>query len=448
MNEIKRQLNNKMGDTKERIERIIKNVEQKKRTTPAKRKLPIFYYVTFATFAVLLGLSFFLNPFQTNDMVTAPTPNVGTPEEPHIEDDVLDLKSFFKKDGDVAYFVQDFYSGLNSFSETTTWLNDQYVQLLNIDGYGLITNQIYRVTSDKIELVLEDIPGNTDTPSIDELETYKSISTLFTNPIEDGTTLDDKRITYPVEFKTPYKTFNDAVQVTVKMENTTYDYYYVKNVGLIGRVINIGDGYPMTSLLASINVEPAVDENAELQVFNKTTNQMETLPFHLFANFDPLFLFKQENNLATATYEMVHKTDDFELGVVEMDYGQYTIAALFLKRRDTIEVVKSGIHSESVDWQYSPNKQLIAFRFTSENKIGNSVPTGNLVIFDLNDFDFTDFYSDENITMYSPPIFSYKWLDNTTIEYLVPDIDIRDSEELLRWQKSDEKPTKSVIGRI
>ena len=59
-----------------------------------------------------------------------------------------------------------------------------------------------------------------------------------------------------------------------------------------------------------------------------------------------------------------------------------------------------------------------------------------------------DFYSDENVTLYSPPIFSYKWLDNTTIEYLIPDIDIRDSDELLQWQKGEDNPTKAVIRKI
>lgn len=445
MNEVKRQLDKKMGDTTERTERIIMNVEQKKRTAPTKRKLSIIYYVTFAAFAVLLGFSFFLNPFQTNNMVTAPTPN--TPEEPHLADDLLDLKSFFKQDGDLASFVGDFYNEFYSFSETTTWLNNQYVQLVNENESGLITRQIYKVTSKKIELVLEDMSDNINKPSIDELETYKPISILLIAPIEDGTTFEDKSITYPVEFKTPYNTFNDVVQVTVKEGDSTVDYYYAKNFGLIGRVIRIEDGYQITSLLSSINSASVVDEKDELQVFNKTTNQLETLPFHLFSSFDPLFLFKQQVNLATATYEIVHQTDDFELGIVEMDYSQYTLVALLIKRGETMEVIR-GINSESVNWVYSPNKQFIAFCFTSENKIGNSIPNGNLVVFDLNSMDISNFYTDEDITMYSPPIFSYKWLDNSTIEYLVPDIDIRDSEELLQWQKSADKPTKPVIGTV
>ena len=447
MNEVKRQLDKKMGDTKESTERIIMNVEQKKRTTLTKRKLPIIYYVTFAAFAVLLGLSFFLNPFQTNDRVTAPTPNVEAPKEPHIDDDFLDLKSFFKQDGDVAYFVGDFYNEFYSFSETTTWLNNHYVQLVNESGSGLITRQIYKVTSEKIELVLEDTPNNLNTPSIDELETYMPISTLLTDSIEDGTTLADTSITYPVEFKTPYNIFHDVIQVTVKEEDSTFDYYYAKNFGLIGRVISIEDGYQITSLLASVNAEPVVDEKSELQVFNKTTNQIDTLPFHLFSSFDPLFLFKQRNNSATATYEIVHQTDDLELGVVEMDYSQYTIAALFIKNGETMEVIR-GIHSELLTWEYSPNRQFIAFCFTSENKIGNSIPNGNLVVLDLNNMNIRNLYTDGDITMYSPPIFSYKWLDNATIEYLVPDIDIQDSDELLQWQKSDDKPTKPVIGTI
>ena len=60
MNEIKRQLDKKMGNTKERTERIMMNVEQKKRTAPVKRNSSLIYYVTFASFAVILGLVFIL----------------------------------------------------------------------------------------------------------------------------------------------------------------------------------------------------------------------------------------------------------------------------------------------------------------------------------------------------------------------------------------------------
>ena len=223
MNEVKRQLDKKMGDSTERTKRIIRHVEQKKRTAPTKRKMPIIYYVTFAAFVVLLGFTFLLNSFQTSDRVTAPNPTIKAPEESHIADDALDLKSFFKQDGSMAYFVGDFYTDFYSFSETTTWLNKDYVQLVNDNGSGLITRQIYKVTSKKIELVLED-QSDTTRPSVDELETYKPISTLLIDPIEDGTTFENKSITYPVEFKTPHNTFNDAVQVTIKEGNSTVHY--------------------------------------------------------------------------------------------------------------------------------------------------------------------------------------------------------------------------------
>ena len=127
MNEVKRQLNKKMGDTKERSQKIIMNVEQQKHQQTSKKKSSFVYYVTFVSFAVLLGLFFMLNPFQVNIPVTAPTPNVGTSEEPLTEDGILNLKSFFKQDGDVAYFIGDNLT-FADFTETTTWLNDDYVK--------------------------------------------------------------------------------------------------------------------------------------------------------------------------------------------------------------------------------------------------------------------------------------------------------------------------------
>ena len=447
MNEVKKQLNKKMGDTKERSQKIIMNVEQQKHQQTSKKKSSFVYYVTFVSFAVLLGLFFMLNPFQVNIPVTAPTPNVGTSEEPLTEDGILNLKSFFKQDGDVAYFIGDNLT-FADFTETTTWLNDDYVQLITNTG-GMLNREIYKVTAEKIELVLEDRPeiNNIDVPSIKMLETLIPISTLLEHPIEDGNTFENKIITYPVELKTPYRTFNEAIQVTLTDETSTIDYYYSNNFGLIGKVETFEDGYPVTSLIASINTEPPVDENAKIQVFNKTTNQLETLPFRPFAQFDQLLIYKPEIDSAVSTYEVIHKTADAELGAVDMRYGNNYIVALVLQSGGTTEVM-SGSNSDSVDWQYSPNKQLMAFRFSSENKKGNSNPNGSLFVFDLNEMKFITLYTHDEITLYMPPIYSYKWLDNATIEYLVPDIDVRESDILQQWQQSDEKPTRPIIGLL
>ena len=90
----------------------------------------------------------------------------------------------------------------------------------------------------------------------------------------------------------------------------------------------------------------------------------------------------------------------------------------------------------------------MAFRFSSENKKGNSNPNGSLFVFDLNAMKFITLYTHDEITLYMPPIYSYKWLDNATIEYLVPDIDVRESDILQQWQQSDEKPTRPIIGLL
>lgn len=60
MNEIKRQLDKKTGDTKERAQRVIAMVERHKRQ-PRKKKSYTLYYTTIATFVAIISFSFFLS---------------------------------------------------------------------------------------------------------------------------------------------------------------------------------------------------------------------------------------------------------------------------------------------------------------------------------------------------------------------------------------------------
>ncbi|MEC1177954.1 hypothetical protein P9B03_05610 [Metasolibacillus meyeri] len=60
MNEIKRQLDKKTGDTKERAQRVIVMVERKKQQ-PHKKKSYTLYYTTIATFLAMISLVFFLS---------------------------------------------------------------------------------------------------------------------------------------------------------------------------------------------------------------------------------------------------------------------------------------------------------------------------------------------------------------------------------------------------
>jgi hypothetical protein len=448
MNEIKRQLNQKMGDTKERTERIMMNVGQKKQQLPLKKKSSLIYYVAFSSFVALLGLFFFLNPFSSNHLTPSLSPKVGTPEIQLEEPTLLNLKSIFKKDGDVAYFVGDF-NEYATFTETTTWLNDEYVQILTDNG-GSVTRQIYKVSLDKIELVFEkmDVSESEDLP-IEKLELLKPISTLLIAPIEDGAAFDDKVITYPVDFLTPYKKFSDTIQVTVEDQNSTIDYYYAQHYGLIGKITTFEDDYQITSMLTSINDESTTDTESVLPVFNKTTNELEAFPLQEFSLLlDPLFIYKPGFKSEDVTYEVIHNGSDKELGIVEINTEQNYITAIVTRSNETFEVI-GGSYSKIADWKYSPNKQLIAFLYSSNSEIENeSITYDPLHVLDLNDMRFTTLYLDSDFPISGTPILSYTWLDNVTIEYVIPDVDYPDSTLLLQWQQSDEKPTKSIIRTL
>ena len=137
-----------------------------------------------------------------------------------------------------------------------------------------------------------------------------------------------------------------------------------------------------------------------------------------------------------------------ELGIVEIDSSQGFATTVIVRRGDTIEAIGAST-STAVDWQYSPNKQFIAFRYSDKNEIkGETLTFDTLHVINLTEMRFSTLSTDQIISMYSHPIVSYKWLDNETIEYLIPDVDIRDTDVLLQWQKSDEKPTKPIIQTI
>ena len=100
MNEIKRQLDKKMGDTKKRAERVMVMVEHKKHQTNNKT-VSKRYYVTFTAFVALLAaVIFYMNPFETKAPITSkPLP---TPVEPS-EKSNLNLKNFNFKDLQTKY---------------------------------------------------------------------------------------------------------------------------------------------------------------------------------------------------------------------------------------------------------------------------------------------------------------------------------------------------------
>lgn len=263
MNEMKRQLNKKMGDTNGRAEAVMARVNNKKRQDHSKKRSNVPYYATFVAFIVLVVLFFIMNPLnwaQQNSTSTSQTeaPPVTQPDE---ESGFDELRKIFKNDGDVAYFVGE-GNEYATFTEKTSWLNEEFVELVTDNG-GAVTRQIYHITDEAIVLVYVDMIDEGYTKiTIEKLEQLTPISTLLPWPIVNNATFENFTITNPGKLETPFRTFKSVVQVTSKENGYQTHMYYAAGYGLIGRVFepieatDEVDAFRVTSLLASVNTPP------------------------------------------------------------------------------------------------------------------------------------------------------------------------------------------------
>ena len=146
MNELKRQLDVKIGDTKGRAQNVMSKIEKNKRTQRPAKKSWIPYFTTVAVVALASFLLFLLYP-QNEPNETADDPTI---ESPIVEEDSKALANYFSKSEETMYYA----GGGNeyaAFQLTTTWLSENYVQQI-IDNGGGITQQIYRIQMMKFNL--------------------------------------------------------------------------------------------------------------------------------------------------------------------------------------------------------------------------------------------------------------------------------------------------------
>lgn len=432
MNEVKRQLDKKMGDTTARSKQIMNMIEHNKKQAQ-KKKTPKLYYVTFATFAALLIVLLYINPFETK----APTTSLLTPIEQ--SEQQLNLKHFFKQDGDVAHFLGygNEYAG---FIETTNWLNDEYVQI-SLDNTAIETRKIYRITKDAIYLVFEDKPGISvgEEVTIEKLENMKPISTLLTKNIEKEDTL----ITYPIELNTPLQQFENVIQITDENEYGKTDFYYAENFGLIGQISHYGEGRSIYSLLASINSEPSLN-NLELPAINLDTNEKETLIFEKFIMLNPLLIYDPQFVDSAVTYTTIHAEENRELGLIEINVPNHFSKIIVVRTNDSVNPIGSSA-ADLVEWRYSPNKERIAFYYIDPYA---SYELGFIRVVNVKEMVFESLYTGHEYAQFTYPIVSFDWLNDTTIEYRIPDIDGPYPEQLTEWTNSEQKPTKTLLAEI
>ena len=271
MNELKRQLDVKMGDTKGRAQSVMSKIEKNKRSQRPSKKLWIPYFATFTVVALASFLLFLFYP-QNEPNQTADDPAIESP----VEDEVSPiLASYFSKSEETMYFAGE-GNEFASFQLTTTWLSGNYVQHV-IDNGGSIAQQIYRITNNEIQLIyskmieLEPVSFNVD--ELDELET---ISVMLKTPFKNGTAFDQKIMQYPTEVNVPYGTFEDAVLVIEEDETGTTKYYYVEQYGLVKSEFITEDGDTITSSLASLGEPPSQKISTSLSEQEQIARYLET----------------------------------------------------------------------------------------------------------------------------------------------------------------------------
>lgn len=445
MNEIKRQLDKKMGDTKARSEKLMQSIENNKLQLRDKKSSSKRYYATFTAFVALLVTLLYINPFETKAPTTL-TPTIT--EQPEQNQSKLNLKNFFKQNGDVAYFVgmNNEYAG---FKETTTWLNDEYVQL-SIDNGAIEKRKIYRITEDAIYLVLEDMPelqGNKSI-TIDFLDSLTPLSTLLMADLKKMETIGGNEVAYPTELNIPLQKFENVIQVTNETKDSTNKFYFAENFGLIGQISTFKEGAPIISFLTSINTEPSLE--LSLPVLNQSTNEKEIVTFDKLIMIDPLVIYHPEFTENTATYTKIFESPEHELGFIEIDLPKQFTSHLVVRTGNSVSTIAGG-PTRVVDWRFSPDQKRVAIYNSNGHNWSNinDYHTDSLNFVRLDEMIGESPLNDKELNLYSQPIISYKWLDNFTLEYSTPDIGDSSSPELyVEWMESDNKPTKTIIAEF
>ncbi|WP_277584592.1 DUF4652 domain-containing protein [Psychrobacillus antarcticus] len=162
MNEIKKQLLTKMGDTSERVHRVQRQVNLKKSNKPTVNKERWAYYGIFVTFIGLLAFSVYLLPYKlTDENVQLTEPGLVVPTEDEDTEIVLEkgdyfeeLKKYLPPHGAEAVFLGGYENG--GSTTQTYWLGDHYVQqVISTDGGSV--ERIYRLKGNQIEVVYEEM---------------------------------------------------------------------------------------------------------------------------------------------------------------------------------------------------------------------------------------------------------------------------------------------------
>ena len=459
MNEIKRQLNKKMGDTTSLTSSVIQNIEQgkKKKRIPRKNKTsnaPIYMAIT--SFVAVLALFLLVGPFgkesnQENPIVETPAVNEPIEEEDSSYKNLL-RSYFFKADGDVAYFhgIGNEYA---SFTETTTWINEDYIAIsVNNGGNEILT--IHRITDDSIEVLVEDSSEEGPAlPTVEKLDKMPALYTLIEAPF-DGQQSNGKTVQLNVPFKAPYGEVQ-ALVIEEKFEesNAILKSYYAADLGFVGSTYETDYDSLVASYLNSINVAPTPDNaynDLTIDIYNETTKQTDNYPIEMFEVIDP-YLFKMDPESYAMTYRALHETAAAELGIFtyQCDEQENCSYILVAKKGPDFTIIRhfSGSYG---NLSFSPNNSYVIIpNHITIVRNNTTVERDGLLLIDLNTM--TSVHP-ANFPLYfgapTYPIKSFKWLSNNSIEIETAGVTSYRHDDLFNWQTSANKPMFKIIVEL
>lgn len=127
--------------------------------------------------------------------------------------------------------------------------------------------------------------------------------------------------------------------------------------------------------------------------------------------------------------------------------GGVKLSSNLLLKKDEDGLFTSKLLSEASMYQNfmnSPNKKYIVFLFGRNE--GPEVIRNELVV--VNTITLVRIEIDEIIKPFTLPILKYIWVNNETLEIIVPDIKNTDFNTLNQWFKYEQKPTRKIIKKI
>ncbi|MFJ7936496.1 DUF4652 domain-containing protein [Sporosarcina sp. NPDC096371] len=297
MNDIKQQLNAKIGDTSERVSRVQQQVNLRKLQQPRIKKVQWGYYATIAALIGVLAFCINLLPSALNDIevqLSGPEPSEillppGLDEDTTVVEkgDYYELlKQYFFPDNSEAVFLGGFENG--GVKTQTFWLGDHYVQQV-ISNDGGDVERVFRLNGNQIELVYDgviDESGRTQL-SVEELNELPVMEIVLKAPFEIGDQYGEWTVIETAgTVTTTYGDFSDVLIV----ENADEEYgsrmrrYYVRGFGEVKgefSVLNQETGdYEVFSSTDLASIDSSVVEEKSVSLFERKVETNYEAQFH------------------------------------------------------------------------------------------------------------------------------------------------------------------------